>query len=80
MNNLVNKITKKSLFFKTSKRWEYHHIHLTTHKLIGKVRILGPVDGSFKVTEPDGDEKKWSDYDLEQYRECRGYTKSRNRH
>ena len=39
VNNLVNKITKKSLFFKTSKRWEYHHIHLTTHKLIGKVSI-----------------------------------------
>ena len=39
MNNLVNKITQKTLRFKAFKRREYYHIHLRAHKLIGKVGI-----------------------------------------
>ena len=39
VNNLVNKIVLKVLYFKAFKSGEYHHIHLTAHKLVREVGV-----------------------------------------
>ena len=53
VNNLVNKIVQKSLFFAAFNRREYDHIHLLAHKLIWEMCVYLSYESLWTIAHPN---------------------------